>query len=305
MPTNEIRKILLTWNNEPLTKDRWWGAYQAVRAGMRTITLPRPAFDVCGTGGSGIKPFNVSTAAAIVLAAAGVGVAKYGSKSFSSKSGAADVLKLLGVNIDLSPAAIIECFRRTGFAFLYAPRFHPNMRYISEARQDLGVATIFNQIVFLPNPARPYRILGVAGKFQEQLSLYSDALFSEGSVGLAVTALDGMDEVSVGSATCVRQIGAAEKKSYYIYLEETGISHGIPNDVQVKDPEGSADLILKVLKGKEGTALDMILLNAALPLSVARQCTLRHALFLARETIELGTAAQKLEEIVRASRALS
>lgn len=267
--------------------------------------VQEPLMDTCGTGG-GLSTFNISTATAIVAAAAGIPVAKHGSRSISSLSGSADVLEALDVNIDLSVAAAERMIEEIGIAFLYAPLFHPVMCKVLPPEQDLGIKTIFYTIIGpLINPAFASRhILGV---YRPELldtvtevarSLgYTDALFVHG--------LDGLDEISLMGPTRINELHAGQVKTYEITPEQLGLTRCGLEDIKTGTPQSNAECIRAVFSGKlRGPRRDAILLNAAGALLIGqRVASLREGIQLAAELIDSGAANRKLQELGEASKA--
>lgn len=264
-----------------------------------------PLMDTCGTGG-GLSTFNISTATAIVAAAAGIPVAKHGSRSISSLSGSADVLEALDVNIDLSVAAAERMIEEIGIAFLYAPLFHPVMCKVLPPEQDLGIKTIFYTIIGpLINPAFASRhILGVyrpelldtATEVARSLG-YKDALFVHG--------LDGLDEISLMGPTRINELHAGQVKSYEITPEQLGLVRCSLEDIKTGTPQSNAECIRAVFGGRlKGPRRDAILLNAAGALLIGQRATsLPEGIQLAAELIDSGAANRKLQELGEASRA--
>lgn len=260
--------------------------------------------DTCGTGG-GLSTFNISTAVALVAAAAGIPVAKHGSRSISSLSGSADVLEALGVEINLSPAGIEKLIEEIGIAFIYAPLFHPVMHKVLPPEQALGIKTIFYTIIGpLINPARATRhILGVYKPelldtvAQIALSLgYTRALFVHG--------LDGLDEISLLGKTRINEIKDGAITSYEIAPEDFGMTRCTINDISTGTPEVNAGVILDVFSGRNrGPRRQAIVLNAAGALMIGGQAdSFAQGIELAGEIIDSGAARNKLNQLVEASK---
>lgn len=265
--------------------------------------VKEPLMDTCGTGG-GLSTFNISTATAIVAAAAGIPVAKHGSRSISSLSGSADVLEALGVNINLTPRQVEEMIENIGIAFLYAPLFHPVMCKVLPPEQDLGIKTIFYTIIGpLINPAFATRhILGVykpelldtVTTVAKDLG-YTDALFVHG--------LDGLDEISLLGTTRVNELRNGQIKTYEITPEQFGLKRCTLEDIKTGTPEQNADCIRGVFSGKiTGPQRDAVLLNAAGALTIGgRAADMAEGVKLARHLIDSGAAQKKLQELSEAS----
>ena len=265
--------------------------------------VSEPLMDTCGTGG-GLSTFNISTATAILAAAAGIPVAKHGSRSISSLSGSADVLEALGVNINLTPQAAAKMIEDIGIAFLYAPLFHPVMCKVLPPEQDLGIKTIFYTIIGpLINPTAASRhILGVykldlldtVTEVAKNIG-YTDALFVHG--------MDGLDEISLMGRTRINELRNGQVKTYEITPEELGLTRCTLEDIKTGEPEVNAACIRDVFARKlVGPRRDAILLNAAGALMIGgRAADFKEGIGLAAELIDSGAAARKLKELSEAS----
>ena len=260
------------------------------------------AFDTCGTGGDRSGSFNISTAAAIVLAACGVRVAKHGNRSVSSRCGSADVLEALGVQIAAPPAVVERCLAETGIAFFFAPTFHPAMRHAGQARRDLGLRTAFNLLGPLTNPAAPKRqIVGVPRP--ELTELLARALLLLGSErAWVVHGADGLDELSTTGYTKVSECRAGAVQTFYVHPSEFGLPKASLDALRGSDAQVNAALVREVLEGKSGPARDVVLLNAGAALFVAgRAASVREGLARAAEAIDNGRAREVLRELVAVS----
>ncbi|MCG8433359.1 MAG: anthranilate phosphoribosyltransferase, partial [Gammaproteobacteria bacterium] len=260
--------------------------------------------DTCGTGGDGKGLFNVSTAVAVVVAAAGGRVAKHGNRSLSSKSGSADVLEAAGVNIALSPQRVEECIAELGVGFLFAPAHHQATRHAAVPRRELGVRTLFNLLGPLTNPAdAPHQLLGVFDK--RWLEPMARVLKQLGSRHVMVVhADDGLDEVSIASATNVAELHEDEVKLYTITPEQYGIKRGDISSLVVDGPQQSLQVIRDVLAGRPGPARDIILLNAGAALYTADLAeNIEGGIKLATHAIDTGFAAERLEQLTKFSNA--
>ena len=254
--------------------------------------------DTCGTGGDGTGTFNISTAAALVAAGAGLKVVKHGNRSVSSKSGSADVLAALGVNIEGSADLARRQLERAGFAFCFAPCFHPALRHVAPVRRRLVVPTIFNCLGPLANPAGAARqLLGVSRP--DLLDLMAEALVRLGTVhALVVCGMDGLDEVSLSAKTAVREVCGKEVRAFEWTVETFGLEPVALTEVRTTGAAESAALIERVLAGQEGPAMRLVLANAAAALVAGDLAgTPRQGVTLAREAIEAGRARQVLEEL--------
>lgn len=277
------------------------GAARAMRTAATHIH-PRATglLDTCGTGGDGASTFNISTTVALVVAAAGVPVAKHGNRAISSKSGSADVLEALGVHLDIAPDAVADCIDEAGIGFLFAPAHHPAMKHAAGPRRELGIRSIFNLLGPLTNPANAeYQVLGVYAK--NKLMLVAGALQQLGiKRALVVHGRDGLDEITTTTLTDAIWV---ERNSPLREFEIDPAAFGIPyaraTDLAGDDAEANASIIRKVLDGEKGSARDIILLNAAAALWVADKTDgITTGLRIAAETIDSGKASQALASLV-------
>lgn len=303
--TSDVQKsaLLIALRMKGETAGEITGAALAMRERVTPLDVDRAnLIDTCGTGGDGRGTFNISTVAAIVAAAAGAHVAKHGNRAVSSSCGSADVLSELGVNIDLDAPGMSNVLRRTGIAFLFAPKLHPAMSAVAGVRRELGVRTIFNVLGPLTNPARARRQL---------LGVYSDHLVEiVGNVLLALGAdhamvvhsRDGMDELSVSAPTHVCEVRDGAVHSYEFTPEEGGVARHAIEELAGGDSKRNAAIARDVLEGKSGAAQDVVVLNAGAALYVAGEAaSIRDGVALARQAILGGRALAKLEELKAAS----
>ncbi|MDX1569685.1 MAG: anthranilate phosphoribosyltransferase [Xanthomonadales bacterium] len=270
---------------------------------LRIEVSPENLVDTCGTGGDGSKTFNVSTACAFVVAAAGGRVAKHGNRSMSSKSGSADVLEALGVNIELGAEEVADCIRSVGIGFLFAPAHHSAARHAAAPRRELGTRTLFNLLGPLTNPAAaPHQLLGVfAARWVEPMAKVLRSLGSRHV--LVVHAEDGLDEISIAAPTWVAELQEGQVRSYRIEPESLGIARQSLDPLRVDSPEESAEMIREVLGGRPGPAQDMVALNAGAALYAADLApSIAAGLERARSALEEGAALAKLEQLAAASR---
>ena len=286
------------------------GAATVMRRHAVAIDAPENVIDTCGTGGVGSDFFNVSTAAAIVAAAAGATVAKHGNRSVTSKSGSSDVLRALGVNIDTTPEQEAACLREAGICFAFAPRHHPAMKYVQPIRQSLGFSTVFNILGPLTNPAGARRQLvgtrsaGLADKLLE-------VLVRLGAVRAMV--VSGVDisagpvcEISITGPTHVAQFDAGEggAKHYSLSPADFGFRYEASEELSVRSPEESAAKIKAILAGTSGAPRDIVVINAAAALWVgSAAASMSEGLVKAAAAIDSGRAARTLETLVACSRA--
>ena len=277
------------------TAEELAGAVAAVRersAGWLDEPSLPPSLDTCGTGGDGQNTVNISTASAIVVAACGVPVAKHGNRSASGNSGSAEVLAELGVDVEADPAVLRSCLAGLGLTFLFAPKFHPALRFAAPIRRQLPFRTLFNLIGPLANPAGPaYQLIGVPDG--RQAGLMARAIARLGVVRAAVvTARDGLDEVSLGAPTDVLWVEGGEVSPREWRPEEFGLGPVRSGDLGVSGPSESAAAIRRFLAGEAGPVRDTILANAAAALLVAgRVGTLREGVAVAAGAVDRGEAA--------------
>jgi anthranilate phosphoribosyltransferase len=266
----------------------------------------RHLVDIVGTGGDGSHTFNISTCSMFVAAAAGAKVSKHGGRSVSSKSGSADVLEALGININLKPEAIAQCIAEVGVGFMFAPNHHPAMKNVAPVRKELGVRTIFNILGPLTNPADAPNIL--MGVFHPDLvGIQVRALQRLGAEhALVVYGKDGMDEVSLGAATVVGELKGGEITEYEIHPEDFGLAMASNRTLRVETPEQSMAMLRSVLDDEPGAARDIVILNAGAALYAANVAeSMVAGIALARKAITSGAAKGKLEQLVSTSQALA
>ncbi len=262
--------------------------------------------DIVGTGGDGSHTFNISTCSMFVAAAAGAKISKHGGRSVSSKSGSADVLESLGVNINLSPEAIARCIEEVGIGFMFAPNHHPAMKNVAPVRRELGIKTIFNILGPLTNPAGAPNIL--MGVFHPDLvGIQVRALQRLGTEhALVVYGRDGLDEVSLGAATLVGELQGGEIREYEIHPEDFDLAMASNRALKVETPGQSRDMLLSVLDNDPGAARDIVILNAGVALYAANVAdSIQGGIERARAAIESGAAKAKLDQLVVTAHTLS
>lgn len=281
------------------------GFARAMREHAVTIAAPETeVFDTCGTGGDRSGTFNISSAAAIVLAACGVTVAKHGNRSVSSRSGSADVFEALGVNVSAAPAVVERTLREVGIAFFFAPTFHPSMRHAATVRRELGIRTAFNLLGPLTNPARATRqIVGVPKP--ELTELLARALERLGSTrAWVVHGADGIDELSTTGHTKVAEVRGGTVNTFYVHPSHFGLPKAVPADLAGGDAQDNAAIIRGILDGRTGPARDIVLLNAGAALFVAERVPdVRSGIARAAQAIDSGEAARRLSQMVALSHA--
>lgn len=263
--------------------------------------------DTCGTGGDNAQTFNVSTAAALVAAGAGATVAKHGNRSATSRCGSADVLEALGVAIDIAPAQVSRCIAETGIGFLFAPRHHLAMRFVAPVRRELGIATTFNLIGPLTNPAGArHQLIGVAdARYVDRIA---GAVRLMGSArNLVVHSEDGLDEISTTCPTQVVEVLADKGTDvrYEVTPEQFGLERARLEDLRGGDAARNAEIVRGVLAGTPGPALDIVLLNAGAALYIAEAAAdIAEGVEAARAAVRSGAARAKLDALVAVTRRL-
>ena len=258
--------------------------------------------DIVGTGGDGSHTFNISTCSMFVAAAAGAKVSKHGGRGVSSKSGSADVLESLGLNINLSPGQIAQCVAQTGIGFMFAPNHHPAMKNVAPVRREMGIKTIFNLLGPLTNPASAPNIL--MGVFHADLVGIQVRVMQRLGAEHAVVVYgrDGMDEVSLGAATLVGELKDGVITEYEIHPEDFGMVMASNRALKVETPEDSRAMLLGVLNNQAGAPKEIVVLNAGVALYVANVASsMAEGIVLARQAIESGAARAKLDALIKLS----
>lgn len=275
---------------------------------MRSLATPVPhpgmeVLEIVGTGGDGAHSFNISTTAAMVIASAGVKVAKHGNRAASSLSGTADCLEALGVNIHQDPAKCLEMLEKAGFCFMFAQKYHSAMKYVGPIRKELGIRTVFNILGPLTNPAKPeYFLLGVYDAYL--VEPVAKVLASLGvKRALVVYGQDKLDEISASAPTTVCELREGYYRTFEITPEQFGLVRGKKEDIVGGTPAENAQIARDILSGKEqGTRRTIVLLNAGAALFAAGKAKdLQEGIALAAERIDSGAAARTLEEVIKVS----
>jgi anthranilate phosphoribosyltransferase len=277
------------------------GAVATMRAKMLPVEAPADAIDIVGTGGDASGSYNVSTAAAFVAAGAGLPVAKHGNRALSSRSGAADTLAALGVNIEATPAQISACIREAGVGFMFAPAHHSAMRHVGPTRVELGTRTIFNLLGPLSNPAGVKRQL--VGVFSpEWVEPLAHVLKGLGTEAAWVVHGDGLDELTTAGPTKVAALRDGKVRSFEIVPEEVGLARAEPADLKGGDAVRNAEALRAVLDGVKGPYRDIVLLNAGAAILVAgKGATLQEGIAIAADAIDSGKARAALTKLVEVS----
>jgi anthranilate phosphoribosyltransferase len=308
----QIAALLVALHMKGETVEEIVGFAEAIRAAAAPLGLqPDHTLDVsgtgrdalvdtCGTGGDASGTFNISTATALVVAGAGVRVAKHGNRSVTSKCGSADVMEALGVRIHLSSARLAACLEEVGIAFLFAPAMHSAMQHVQAARRELRLRTVFNLLGPLTNPAHASaQVVGVySAALVEKLA---EALSMLGSHrALVVHGLDGLDEITITGPTRIAEVRSGTLRTYEVTPEEFGMKRGTLEDISGGDAAANAAMIVEVLAGRKSSRRDVVLLNAAAALVAAGKADhLGDAIPLASNSIDSGAAAQKLQALMQ------
>lgn len=304
---SQIGALLATMRMKGETVDEVAGFAAGMRAKVNRVpTLQKDLLDTCGTGGDGRHTFNISTAAAIVAAAGGVRVAKHGNRAMSSKSGSADVLEALGVNITLGSEQAAECLRELGLCFMFAQVYHPSMRHAAAPRRELGMRTVFNLLGPLTNPAGADRqLLGVFDR--EKTELMAQVLNELGTVrALVVGSHDGLDEISLSAPTRVTELKDGKLRTYDITPDDLGLRPCALDDIAGGDAAENAEKIRIVFSGEKGAYRDIVLANAGACFYVSGVSgTLQEGVKRAANAIDSGAATAMLERLAKKTGALS
>ncbi len=283
------------------TVEELTGAARIMRAKAVPIAAPPGTIDTCGTGGDGSGSFNVSTAAALVVAGLGVPVAKHGNRALSSKSGSADVLTALGVNIDCDMAIVQRCLNEVGIGFLMAPRHHSATRHVAPTRVELATRTIFNLLGPLSNPANAQRqLVGVFAP--EWVAPMAAVLGRLGAEHAWVVHGAGMDELTTAGVSTVAEFKDGAVTTFEVVPEDAGLARARPDDLKGGEPAHNAALMRGLLAGERGPLRDIVLLNSAAALIVAGKAgNLRDGVGLAADSLDRGAAARVLDRLVQAT----
>ena len=275
------------------------GMAQTMRSKAIRVIIDEPVIDTCGTGGDNSATFNISTAAAFVVAGAGLKVAKHGNRAMSSKCGSADVLEALGVKIDLTAEQVQLCLKEIGIGFMFAPSFHPAMKFASAPRKEIGIRTVFNILGPLTNPAGAQaQVLGVADQsLVEKMAKVLQLLDCKHA--LVVHSEDGLDELTITGKTYICELSNNNLQNYSITPEEVGLPRANINDLKGGNAAENALLMRDILSGKTKHAMNAVLLNAAGALKAAERVeTLADGVRFARGCIGTGRALEKLNGLI-------
>jgi|CXWL01.1.fsa_nt_gi anthranilate phosphoribosyltransferase len=296
---DELTQYLLALNDKGPTVEEITGAVEIMRQFVVGVkTKHEVVLDTCGTGGDHKGTFNISTLSALVVAGAGVAVAKHGNRSVSSICGSADLLEALGVNLNLDDTKLGRCLDEIGIAFLFAQKLHPAMKNVAPVRKSLGVKTIFNILGPLTNPAHAtHQVMGVYNR--DLVEPMAEVLKNLGlKRALVVHGNDGLDEITITDKTFVSEFNGVDVVSYDIDPEELGIARATHEDLAVVEIEDNVCIALEILKGNKGPKRDIVLINAAYALYTAQKVkAIADGIAAARESIDSGRALEKLEQL--------
>lgn len=299
IPEEHIAALLLALRRKGETPEEILGAVQSMRGKARTIDAPADAIDIVGTGGDAKGTYNVSTAAALVVAGCGIPVAKHGNRAATSLSGSSDVLAALGIGLGASPRLLEQCLAEANLAFLFAPNHHPSMKFVAPVRKKLGVRTIFNLLGPLTNPANVKKHL--IGVFAPQwLVPMAEVLHDLDSASAWIThGQDGMDELTTTTTSSVVALQGNAIKQFEIAPEDAGLPKARPEQLKGGTPEENAQAIKKLLSGEKSSYRDIVVFNAGAALVVAgKAADLRQAILLAAESLDSGAAKNVLNKLI-------
>lgn len=262
--------------------------------------------DTCGTGGSGVHKFNISTSSAIIAAAFGVRVAKHGNRAMSGETGSADVLEALGVNINLNSEQAAQCLEKAGICFMFAQLYHPSMKHAAGPRRELGIRTVFNMLGPLTNPAGADRqMLGVFERSRTEV-LANVLHHLKLKRALVVSSFDGLDEISISARTQISELKDGQVQTYEVSPDELGLNTYSLKEIAGGNAKTNADIIHHVFRGEQGAYRDIVLANAGACIYLTDRCgTLAEGVVLAAEAIDSGRAYDKLQQLIRITGELS
>ncbi len=302
MSDEDICFYLKAWEKKGITGEQLEAAARVLRQRMKPVNAPKGAMDIVGTGGDGLKTYNISTAVAFVVAGAGVPVAKHGNRSVSSKSGASDVLGELGVKLDISIKQTEACIREAGIGFLFAPNHHKAMGNVAPARAKLGERSIFNRLGPLCNPASVQHYL--LGVYEDSLrDVYAKALIGLGvKRALIVRGCDGMDEITTTRATMITEVKGKTIYHQKITPEKFGISRVLLSELEGGNAKENAVSLKDVLYGKQNAYSDIVALNAGAALYASETApSIEKGINMARQSIGSGAALNALSRLIEVS----
>ena len=289
------------------TVDEIAGLATVMQARATPVWVTSPVVDTCGTGGDGSSSFNISTTAAFIVAGAGLKVAKHGNRAMSSHCGSADVLEALGVMIELGAEAVAQCVETVGIGFMFAPNFHPAMKYAAAPRREIGIRTVFNILGPLTNPAKvKLQVIGVPSKeLGDKIASVLHRLGTEHS--LVVHGTDGMDEISISGKSLVWDVNQHRvSPPYEIFPEDLGFMKGSMTQIRGGTARQNARTLRGILSGEVGVRRNIVIMNAAAALVAGNKASdLKEGVCIAEKTIDGGKALDKLDELIKLSQRLS
>jgi anthranilate phosphoribosyltransferase len=297
----QVGGFLMALRTKGETVDEIEGLVRTMLEFAGEVSAPEPVIDTCGTGGDRSGTFNISTISALVVAGAGVPVAKHGNRAASSQCGSADLLEELGVKIDLDPRGVERCLTDVGIAFMFAPVFHPSMAHAGPVRRELRVPTVFNFLGPLTNPARPHaQVVGVSD--ERMLPLMAEVLARRGVRAKLFRGEDGLDELTTTSISTVLDVKDGQVRETHLDPAKHGLARAALKDLAGGDVTEAADIARRILDGEEGPRRDVVLLNAGAALEVAGFAgSLDEGMATAARAIDDGQAAATLKRFVEVS----
>ena len=304
MSDDDICFYLKEWEDKGISGEQLEAAARVLRLRMTSVNAPEGAMDIVGTGGDGLKTYNISTAVAFVVAGAGVPVAKHGNRAVSSKSGASDVLGELGVKLDISPEQTEACIREAGVGFLFAPNHHKAMGNVAAAREKLGTRSIFNRLGPLCNPASVQHYL--LGVYEDSLrDVYAQALIGLGvKRALIVRGCDGMDEITTTRATMITEVNGKTIHQHKITPEKFDLSRVPLAELEGGNAKENAGALKDILYGEQNAYSDIVALNAGAALYASETAlSIEQGISMARQSIGSGAALNALSRLVEVSNA--
>jgi anthranilate phosphoribosyltransferase len=289
------------------TVDEIAGLASVMQANATPVQVTSPVVDTCGTGGDGCCSFNISTTAAFIVAGAGLKVAKHGNRAMSSHCGSADVLEMLGVRIELGAEAVAQCLEKVGIGFMFAPVFHPAMKYATAPRREIGIRTVFNILGPLTNPARAkFQVIGVPSKeLGEKIAFVLHRLGTEHS--LVVHGIDGMDEISISRESLVWDVNQHRVlPPYEVSPDDFGFMKASITQIKGGTARQNAKILRGILSGEVGARRNIVIMNAAAALVAGNQASdLKEGASIAEKTLDSGQALAKLDELIKLSHSLN
>jgi len=289
------------------TVDEIAGLASVMQAKATQVQVTPPVVDNCGTGGDGSSSFNISTTASFIVAGAGLKVAKHGNRAMSSHCGSADVLEALGVRIELGAETVAQCLETVGIGFMFAPIFHPAMKYATAPRREIGIRTVFNILGPLTNPAKAkFQVIGVPSKeLGEKIAFVLHRLGTEHS--LVVHGIDGMDEISISRESLVWDVNQHRvSPPYEVSPDDFGFMKASVTQIKGGTARQNAKILRGILSGEVGARRNIVIMNAAAALVAGNQASdLKEGAYIAEKTLDSGKALAKLNELIKLSRSLN